>query len=431
LLGNATSASQPASTSLFSNTTTTTQPASMSLFSTTQPVSTGLFGNASTAGQAGSTNLFGNTNAATNQPRGNIFGNLGTNAAQNSQPSNNLFGNTQAQQQQAQPLQPALDPTLGDTRRIWSEEDAMPRARTVVEQLQLVQRKWFPRNPQTVFSTYLYNQVDPQTAPFYRPGPADQEEAWEAALQKAPTPGSIPVQLRGFLQLGERVVMQRNHLAVLSGRLHEINNGLTALLRKHELEISSRATAARRRHIALSQRVLALATKTMIARNRGYALDGAEEDLRKRLVGLERTVMDPSLAGREEEIWARMVNVRERGRILEMEMARAGMGNDNDRQNRQEIDEETMKRAKKVSIALYHHREVLDLTHLLDPRGLRFATGPSHQGDRTDQKGLGRVGGLKTGRDWARDEVDRLLIAGVQGRRLCQNKQYGARGNPK
>lgn len=96
----------------------------------------------------------------------------------------------------------------------------------------------------------------------------------------------------------------------------------------------------------LSQKCLNLATKTQILRNRGYALDAAEEELAQKLRKLEKQVLDPALGGREEEIWARMVSLRERGRILQAELERSGGAAQSNEAGA--IDEEVLKRAKKV-----------------------------------------------------------------------------------
>lgn len=206
--------------------------------------------------------------------------------------------------------------------------------------------KWNPSFPNTLFQTYLYNYVSPDQAPFYRPTPRDDEAKWEEALRNRPTPGSIPVIVKGFFELGKRMELQHEHLVILQGRLHEINNGLTTLLRKHDLQISVRAVECRRKHMRLSHQCLKLAAKVQVLKNRGYALDSAEEMLREKLLKLERTVFDPALNGRAEEIWARMVSVRERGRQLqrEVERAQAVVGEDQG----SSLDEEVMKKAKKV-----------------------------------------------------------------------------------
>lgn len=170
---------------------------------------------------------------------------------------------------------------------------------------------------------------------------------WEEALRKRPSPGSIPVIVRGFSQLRSRMETQWGCLQILQGRLHEINNGLTDLLRKHDLQISARATECRRKHLQLNHQCLSLAAKVQVLRNRGYAMDGAEEMLREKILRLEKNVFDPALNGRAEEIWARMVSVRERGRQIQRESEKLGktLGQDQGL----EIDEEVMKRASKVS----------------------------------------------------------------------------------
>ncbi len=206
--------------------------------------------------------------------------------------------------------------------------------------------KWNPQSPNSLFHTYLYNAVPTDHAPFYGPGPEDDETKWEEALHKKPTPGAVPVIVKGFFQLGRRILTQHVHLNILQGRLHEINNGLTDLLRKHNLEISIRAAECKRKHLRLSHQCLSLAAKVQVLRNRGYNMDNAEEELRGKMLKLDGTVFDPALNGRAEEIWARMLSVRERSRLLLRESDKLGSNFGKDQG--QEIDEEVMKRANKV-----------------------------------------------------------------------------------
>jgi nuclear pore complex protein Nup54 len=157
--------------------------------------------------------------------------------------------------------------------------------------------------------------------------------------------------VKGFYELGKRIVFQEQTLQLLSGRLWEITNGLGALLAQHDTVISTRAEGCRKRHIRLSQKCLELAAKTQVLRNRGYAMDAAEEELKRKLMALEKGVFDPALSGRAEEIWARMVNIREKARQLQAELERAGKHPSQDPESAEKtpIDEQTMKRAKKVS----------------------------------------------------------------------------------
>ena len=324
--------SNPApTTSLFGN-TTTQQPAQQqgtSLFGQPQQASS-LFG----AKPAATTTLFGAT-----QNQGNLFG-----------ASNNTQNQQAQQQQQAQPLGGSLGQSVGN--RVWSEQEVQPRQKSISDQIQVLAGKWDPSNPSTVFKAYLYNKVDQSSRPFFGPGPSDNEEKWEEALRKAPNDSSIPILVAGFELLGRRMTTQQQTLNTLQGRLHEINNGLTELLRRHDLEISARAAECRRCHIRLSQKCLTLATKTQILRNRGYAMDAEEEQLRQKLVNLERKALDPALHGRSEEIWARMVTVRNRGLALNAEMENLGHAARSAGVNADAstvLDESMMKKVKQVS----------------------------------------------------------------------------------
>lgn len=215
--------------------------------------------------------------------------------------------------------------------------------------ISLAATKWNPLSPVSPFTTYLYNTVPPSTAPFYGPAPRDDPAAWEAALAKKPTENSVPVGVRGFFELGQRMLGQYQCLQVLQGRLWEVNAGLENLLRNHNLEISVRAEEAKRRHLTLSKRCLALAAKTQVLRNRGFGMEKAEEEVRKKLEGLERKVMDLGVRGRAEEIWARMVGVRNRGRELEKEVERRVNGAVDGGGKEESVGEDVLTRVRKVS----------------------------------------------------------------------------------
>lgn len=205
--------------------------------------------------------------------------------------------------------------------------------------------KWNPESPACVFQHYFYNTVDPNLVPYFNPGPGEDEQKWEEALAKKPSPGSIPVLARGFAAIGERAKVATLAIQGLQTRMHEINNSFAQNLQKHELEATVRAADARRRHVALSQRCLALATKVQVLRNRGYALQGSEEGLKQRLQELEREAFDPVLGGRQEEIWARLSELRDRALLLQEEADKLGVLSQSGDET---IDEETMKAIKKL-----------------------------------------------------------------------------------
>lgn len=209
-------------------------------------------------------------------------------------------------------------------------------------------KKWSPDAPECYFQYYFYNNVGVERVPYYGPAPGEDEQKWDDALARKPDENSVPVLCKGFRSLGERLSLQVQAVQGLQARLHEINNSLTAQQQGHDLDISVRAADARRRHIALSQRCLRLATKVQVLRNRGYVMDSGEEALKKKLVDLERGAFDPSLGGRQDEVWARLVGIRERARLLQSEMEKTAQSSGNGGDHG--LDEEVLQRTKKVGI---------------------------------------------------------------------------------
>lgn len=190
--------------------------------------------------------------------------------------------------------------------------------------------------------------MSPDQAPFYGPGPGEDEKRWEEALANKPYDGAMPVLARGFEEVAMRITQQSAAVDALRHRLHEINNALITLKDKHELTVASRITEAKRKHVVFTQRTLALATKVQILRNRGYVMDQQEEELKKKLIQLERQTFDPVLGGRQEEIWARMSGVRERARILQEETEKLGKVMES-QQNGELLSEEDQQALNKVN----------------------------------------------------------------------------------
>lgn len=80
-------------------------------------------------------------------------------------------------------------------------------------------------------------------------------------------------------------------------------------------------------------------------------MDDVEEELKKKLAQLERSVFDPSLNGRAEEIWARMLAIREGSKRLQIEVEKAGPSAA--LQGEGEVNEEVLKKVKKVCLFSY------------------------------------------------------------------------------
>lgn len=295
-----------------------------SIFGGAKPATTSLFGAQPTANN-NTSSLFGGTNAnqQQNQPAQNsLFGNQPNNNPLAGSLSVGLTGaNTGALGEQAQR-------ELAQSRLQSIGVQNTPREKSIPDQISTLLAKWDPNSSETLLQKYLYNAVNPAYAPYYHPGPGESDREWEAALANKPKGDAdtayVPVQVRGFKALGERLELQAKVLQSLRTSLHEMNNSLAAIISKHQQDISVRIEGSKRQHAAIAQRTLRLAVKCQVLRNRGYALDSTEESLRRNILDLQAKVTDPSFSAREEEIWARMVALRERARWLEEEGKRVG-----------------------------------------------------------------------------------------------------------
>jgi nuclear pore complex protein Nup54 len=306
---------------------------------TTQP-SGGLFGQSAQTQQPAGSSLFGGLNTQQNQQQqqqqqqqgGSLFGGFGGQQNQQSQPRATGFG---------QPSNPQQQQNQFGNSQLWQPENTAQQ-KSVPDQMAFVLEKWSPNSASCVFKHYFYNKVDERQAPFYRPAQYEDPAAWEEALSKKPGPGYIPVLCTGFQQMGERIQVQQRNLAYFNKTLHDINGSLDAMLSRHDLTLSVRALDAKRKHTMLKKRSLALATKVQVLRNRGYAMDAKEDALKTKILALERATCDPGLSARAEEIWARMVGVRERARLLQEDVGNVPTANGDG------INEEATRRAEKV-----------------------------------------------------------------------------------
>ncbi|KIW87558.1 uncharacterized protein Z519_11882 [Cladophialophora bantiana CBS 173.52] len=375
------SSSQPSgSTSLFGQ-PQTQQQSSLPTFGfgapKSQPQQTGgLFGTSQTQQSGG---LFG-TGTQPQQQSGGLFG-----ASQPQQQTGGLFGvSTQPQQQSAfgfgqsqqQPQQPQrpLDQTLrfGQSQQgqpgaqsLWEEGRGLNVFRSIPVQMNIVKNKWDPTSLSSPLRTYLYQHVESETdALKYRPGPGEDEDKWEEAVSKRPGPDWVPLLIQGFFQLGRKAQIQMEAIQRCNMMLQEINTSLDVQLDKHRQNMATRLEECKRRQAAAAQRTLALAVKVQILRNRGYVMDNAEEELKAKLEKLQREVFDPSLNAREQEIWARMLGIRERAKRLKNEMEKIAPAAAADGEGTT-LDEDTIKAAKKTleayEIQLRHLQKELEL----------------------------------------------------------------------
>jgi nuclear pore complex protein Nup54 len=215
--------------------------------------------------------------------------------------------------------------------------------------MNIVKNKWDPTSLSSPLRTYLYQHVESETdALKYRPGPGEDEDKWEEAVSNRPGPDWVPLLVQGFFQLGRKAQIQMEGIQRCNMMLQEINTSLEVQLDRHRQNVATRLEECKRRQAAAAQRTLALAVKVQILRNRGYVMDNAEEELKAKLETLQREVFDPSLNAREQEIWARMLGIRERAKRLKMEMDKIAPTANADAED-SGLDEETIRAAKKVS----------------------------------------------------------------------------------
>ncbi|KAK3372154.1 nucleoporin complex subunit 54-domain-containing protein [Podospora didyma] len=255
----------------------------------------------------------------------------------------------QQQNQQQQQQQQALGGNLGQSQMnpalagsLWQPGSLVNYQKSIPEQMKTITEKWDPSNPNCVFKTYLYNKVDEHAVPMFGPGPNEDPKEWEEALQHKPAPNYIPVLCAGFPSIVQRLILQRRVISEFNTKLHAINASLDEILSRHDLEHSVRALKARRRHAELSKRCLMLASRVQVLRNKGYALSSDEDDLKQKLQRIDRSIQDPALSARMEELWSRMITLRRYSDNLRDELNKPGVGDSDG------LGEEIEARAKKI-----------------------------------------------------------------------------------
>ncbi|KAL7275323.1 hypothetical protein RUND412_001725 [Rhizina undulata] len=280
----------------------------------------GLFGGTSGQQQSGG-GLFGQSQAQTG---GGLFG-----GAQ-PQAGGGLFGQSQQQQPQNQSLfggpqqnqLMGLSTWGGQAQNPIQQQQMQQGPNPIVEKIQRVKNAWDPSSSDYAFRYYFYNQIGEDKAVHYQRPLNEDSEAWEKAWAERPNKGSVPVLANGFPDLQKRVATQETTVMLYRGRLHEIQNKLATLQNHHDLQTSIKLEDCRRRHTALARRALSLAAKVQVLKNRGYALQPEEEQLKKRLEALAKGVQDPAVWGRVNEIWARMVVVSEKAKLMEEQVGK-------------------------------------------------------------------------------------------------------------
>lgn len=267
--------------------------------------------------------------------------------------------------------------------------------RSIPAQMNIVKDKWDPSSVQSPLRTYLYQHVADETEALrYRPGPNEDENKWEEAVNNRPGPTWVPLLVHGFFELGKKAQIQMEAIQKCNMMLQEINTSLDYQLNTHRQTVATRLAECKRRQIATSRKTLALAVKVQILRNKGYVMDNAEEELKEKLQRMEREVFDPSLDAREQEFWARMLGIRERAKRIKVDMEKVAPTPETEQPI---LDDATVEAARQVSTMPNYTQTML--TTIADAGGIRHtATSPAKRA----AVGTTGVSGLGEDNQWTR-----------------------------
>ncbi|ONH70822.1 Nucleoporin NUP57 [Saccharomyces cerevisiae] len=222
----------------------------------------GLFGsgtqNNNTLGGGG---LFGQSQ----QPQTNTAPGLGNTVS--TQPSfawSKPSTGSNLQQQQQQQIQVPLQ----QTQAIAQQQQLSNYPQQIQEQVLKCKESWDPNTTKTKLRAFVYNKVNETEAILYtKPGHVLQEE-WDQAMEKKPSPQTIPIQIYGFEGLNQRNQVQTENVAQARIILNHILEKSTQLQQKHELDTASRILKAQSRNVEIEKRILKLGTQLATLKNR-------------------------------------------------------------------------------------------------------------------------------------------------------------------
>ncbi|CAI4500618.1 APG_G0021460.mRNA.1.CDS.1 [Saccharomyces cerevisiae] len=326
----------------------------------------GLFGsgtqNNNTLGGGG---LFGQSQ----QPQTNTAPGLGNTVS--TQPSfawsKPLTGSNLQQQQQQQQIQVPLQ----QTQAIAQQQQLSNYPQQIQEQVLKCKESWDPNTTKTKLRAFVYNKVNETEAILYtKPGQVLQEE-WDQAMEKKPSPQTIPIQIYGFEGLNQRNQVQTENVAQARIILNHILEKSTQLQQKHELDTASRILKAQSRNVEIEKRILKLGTQLATLKNRGLPLGIAEEKMWSQFQTLLQRSEDPAGLGKTNELWARLAILKERAKNISSQLDSKLMVFNDDTKNQDSMSkgtgEESNDRINKiVEILTNQQRGITYLNEVLE-----------------------------------------------------------------
>ncbi|GFP69996.1 nucleoporin NUP57 [Saccharomyces cerevisiae] len=325
----------------------------------------GLFGsgtqNNNTLGGGG---LFGQSQ----QPQTNTAPGLGNTVS--TQPSfawSKPSTGSNLQQQQQQQIQVPLQ----QTQAIAQQQQLSNYPQQIQEQVLKCKESWDPNTTKTKLRAFVYNKVNETEAILYtKPGQVLQEE-WDQAMEKKPSPQTIPIQIYGFEGLNQRNQVQTENVAQARIILNHILEKSTQLQQKHELDTASRILKAQSRNVEIEKRILKLGTQLATLKNRGLPLGIAEEKMWSQFQTLLQRSEDPAGLGKTNELWARLAILKERAKNISSQLDSKLMVFNDDTKNQDSMSkgtgEESNDRINKiVEILTNQQRGITYLNEVLE-----------------------------------------------------------------
>lgn len=325
----------------------------------------GLFGsgtqNNNTLGGGG---LFGQSQ----QPQTNTAPGLGNTVS--TQPSfawSKPSTGSNLQQQQQQQIQVPLQ----QTQAIAQQQQLSNYPQQIQEQVLKCKESWDPNTTKTKLRAFVYNKVNETEAILYtKPGHVLQEE-WDQAMEKKPSPQTIPIQIYGFEGLNQRNQVQTENVAQARIILNHILEKSTQLQQKHELDTASRILKAQSRNVEIEKRILKLGTQLATLKNRGLPLGIAEEEMWSQFQTLLQRSEDPAGLGKTNELWARLAILKERAKNISSQLDSKLMVFNDDTKNQDSMSkgtgEESNDRINKiVEILTNQQRGITYLNEVLE-----------------------------------------------------------------
>ncbi|KAK3837667.1 MAG: nucleoporin complex subunit 54-domain-containing protein [Linnemannia elongata] len=126
----------------------------------------------------------------------------------------------------------------------------------------------------------------------------------------------VPALAVGFDDLKKRMEAQNDMTEMQRIKLEEIEAKMSQITQFHMLQTASKVREFKRRHIQLAQRVLTLMKRVQILRNRGVPLRADEEILRVRLENALEQLRNPAhFRGKITELWAQLQILKDSKRL--------------------------------------------------------------------------------------------------------------------